>query len=161
MSEGVAASTLRSPPQRAPTAPPSGPSTSAVHFGVDTRSLPAGAPSFPTATRKEFALRLEAQRLEPLSSLSADAWCFTPPIIDLAAVLPTILEGDEWAADARLVTNERAQPVGVHPRGSIPSSKPVAGSRTEAPACGGGASAEAEGPRTTARLAASRRLTRK
>ncbi|EJK72331.1 hypothetical protein THAOC_06148 [Thalassiosira oceanica] len=64
-------------------------------------SLHALSPPF------DFDPKLQ-RSIHPLSTLSVGAWCFTPPIIDLTAALPSILEGDEWAEDAGVGTTEMA-----------------------------------------------------
>ena len=96
MSEGVAASHCHLP-RKTLTAPPSVPSPLKVHVDGNTWSVQVDPPSIPTAVsqswrsptgafhfpaRNESALRPEAPTFEPPSSLSAGAWCFTPPIIN-------------------------------------------------------------------------------
>ncbi|EJK60708.1 hypothetical protein THAOC_18889 [Thalassiosira oceanica] len=170
MSEGVAASSLCYLPRQTPMAPSSVPRQPKVLVAWNTESVQADPPSSPTgaaqgwrsltgasngSTRSESALRLrpEAPTFHPPSTLSAGAWCFTPPIIDLTAVLPSIQEGDEWAEDAGVGTTEMAVPEEAPILGSSLCSKIRAGSHTGAPAGSRDPSATSADSSTTAKAA--------
>ena len=174
-SEGVAASLPRHLPLQGPKSPSSLPSSlpGALkgHADRDARILqgyptlglaaafrvwrsPTGAFYFPT---HNSTLRPEAPKFEPPSSLSADAWCFTPPLVDVTSVLSTILEGDEWAEDAgwqvgtkRIGTKKILKPAASPLGGSSTGDTTRAGCRTGAPACGRGPLVASACPSTTA-----------
>mmetsp|Transcript_14597 Transcript_14597/g.33877 ORF Transcript_14597/g.33877 Transcript_14597/m.33877 type:complete len:296 (+) Transcript_14597:645-1532(+) len=164
-SEGVAASSPRHLLLQTQMFPSSVPSSLRRHVDRDTQisqadstsvlpavfqvvRSPTGAFYFPT---HNSSLRPEAPKFEPPSSLSAGAWCFTPPIIDLTSVLSPILEGDEWAEDADWQWGEKiARPAAPHLGGSSLGTTTRAGSCTGAPASGRGPIVTFKCPGTTA-----------